>query len=200
MDTKLAWVAQSVDTLYSLIGRDPFILKNIDAFPFVHSPLHEASATGKLAMALELIVLMPSFARKLNTRGYSPLHLAVENGQVEIAQELVKMDPSHVRLRGRGGATPLHHVVEKGDVDLLTEFLMASPMSIVDVNVKGETALHVAVWHGRYGELKVLTGWIQRMTHRNAASMETEVLNKQDLEGNTALHIAASDDKHQACT
>lgn len=103
MDTKLAWVAQSVDTLYSLIDRDPFILKNIDVSPFIHTPLHEASAIGKTDMAVELVVVMPSFARKLNTRGYSPLHLAVENHHVEIALELVKFDPNLVRLRGRGG-------------------------------------------------------------------------------------------------
>lgn len=90
--------------------------------------------------------------------------------------------------------------MEKGDVDLLTEFLMASPKSIVDVNVRGETALHIAVSNGRYEELKALTGWIHRMRQRDAASMETEVLNKKDLEGNTALHVAAYDDKHQACT
>lgn len=95
--------------------------------------------------------------------------------------------------------TPLHLVVEKGDVDLLTEFLMASPMSIVDVNVSGETALHVAVLNGRYEELKVLTGWIQRMSQRDAASIETEVLNKKNREGNTVLHVAAYENKQEAC-
>ncbi|XP_019089025.1 PREDICTED: ankyrin-2-like [Camelina sativa] len=198
MDRRLAWVTQSIDALYSLIDKDPSILQKIEASPYVHTPLHEASMFGKIDMAMELMVLMPSFTYKLNTRGYSPLHLAVENNQVEIALELVKFDPNLVRLRGRGGVTPLHLVVEKGGVDLLTEFIMACPKSILDVNVSGETALHMAVLNGRYEELKVLTGWIERMRQREAASMEKDILNRKDREGNTALHVAAYQNKHQA--
>ncbi|XP_019087311.1 PREDICTED: ankyrin repeat, PH and SEC7 domain containing protein secG-like [Camelina sativa] len=198
MDRRLAWVTQSIDALYSLVDKDPFILQKIEASPYVHTPLHEASMFGKIDMAIELMVLMPSFTYKLNTRGYSPLHLAVENNQVEIALELVKFDPNLVRLRGRGGVTPLHLVVEKGGVNLLTEFIMAFPKSILDVNVSGETALHMAVLNGRYEEIKVLTGWIERMRQREAASMEKDILNRKDREGNTALHVAAYQNKHQA--
>ncbi|EOA22604.1 hypothetical protein CARUB_v10003271mg [Capsella rubella] len=199
MDRRLAWVTQSIDALYSLIDKDPFILQKIEASsPYVHTPLHEASMFGKTLMAMELMVLMPSFTYKLNTRGYSPLHLAVENNQVEIALELVKFDPNLVRLRGRGGVTPLHLVVEKGGADLLTEFLMACPKSILDENVSGETALHMAVLNGRYEELKVLTGWLERMRQKGASSMERDILNRKDREGNTALHFAAYQNKHQA--
>lgn len=95
--------------------------------------------------------------------------------------------------------TPLHLVVEKGDVDLLTEFLMACPKSILDVNALGETALHTAVLKGRYEELKVLTGWIQRMRQSDAASIETDVINRKNRDGNTALHVAAYENKHEAC-
>ncbi|CAH8364340.1 unnamed protein product [Eruca vesicaria subsp. sativa] len=196
-DRKLLWVAESVEALYSILEKDPFILQSVSE-PYVHTPLHEASIHGKVDMAVELMMLAPSFATKLNTRGFSPLHLAVENCQVEIAIELIKFDPNLVRLRGRGGVTPLHHVVEKGDVDLLTEFLMASPKSLLDVNAVGETALHTAVLKGRYEELKVLTGWIQRMRQSDAASIESDVINRKNRDGNTALHVACYENKHEA--
>ncbi|CAH2035131.1 unnamed protein product [Thlaspi arvense] len=101
MDPRLIWVTQSgsVDALYSLIiQKDPCILQNTDVLPFTHTPLREASSTGKIDLAMELMILKPSFANKLNSDGFSPLHLAVENHQVELALELqlVKFDPNLV--------------------------------------------------------------------------------------------------------
>ncbi|KFK27071.1 hypothetical protein AALP_AA8G330500 [Arabis alpina] len=185
MDSKLFLVTQSgsVDALYSLIKKHPCMLQNADVLPFIHTPLHEASRTGKIDLAMELMILRPSFAKKLNSDGFSPLHLAIENRQVELALELVKFDPSLVRIHGRE--------------DLLTEFLLVCPESIRDANVKGETALHVTVANNRYEELKVLRGWMQRMRKIDASSTEIQVLNKRDREGNTALHLAASKNNHQ---
>ncbi|WZZ21150.1 hypothetical protein YC2023_122537 [Brassica napus] len=194
MDPRLFSVAQSVasvDALYSLIQADPCILQKVDVLPFVHTPLHEASSTGKIDLAVELMILQPSFAKKLNKDGLSPLHLAVENQHVELAQELIKFDPSLVRIRGRGGTTPLHLVAEKGDADLLTEFLFVCPESIRDANVNGETALHITVKNDRHEELEVLRGWMQRMLISDALSTEKHVLNTRDRDGNTALHLAA---------
>ncbi|ESQ43006.1 hypothetical protein EUTSA_v10013583mg [Eutrema salsugineum] len=200
MDPRLVLVTQSgsVDALYSLIQKDPCILQIVDVLPFIHTPLHEASSTGKTDLAMELMILKPSFAKKLNEDGFSPLHLAVENHQAELALELVKFDPTLVRILGRGGMTPLHLVAKKGDVNLLTEFLLACPESIRDANVNGETALHIVVMNKKYEELKVLTGWMQRMRESDALSTETHVLNKCDREGNTALHLAAYENNHKA--
>ncbi|CAH2069957.1 unnamed protein product [Thlaspi arvense] len=200
MKLSLLLVTQSgsVDDLYSLIQKDPCVLENVDVIPFIHTPLHEASSTGKMDLAMELMILKPSFAKKLNENGLSPLHLAVENHQVELAQELIKFDPSLIRIRGRGGMTALHLVAKKGDVDLLTEFLQACPESIRDVNVKGETALHIAVMNKKHEELKLITGWIQRRRKRDARSTEIHVLDRRDREGNTALHLAAYQNDHKA--
>ncbi|CAH2070045.1 unnamed protein product [Thlaspi arvense] len=199
MNSSLLLVTQSgsVDELYSLLQKDPCVLENVDVLPFVQTPLHEASSTGKMNLAMELMILKPSFAKKLNEYGFSPLHLAVENHQVELARELVKIDPSLVRIPGRGGMTALHLVAKKGGVDLLTEFLQACPQGIRDANVNGETALHIAVLNKKYEELKVLTGWLQRRRKSDAASTEVYVLDRRDREGDTALHVAAyqNDDK-----
>ncbi|CAN6976457.1 unnamed protein product [Brassica oleracea var. botrytis] len=200
MDPKLLRVAQSgsVNALYSLLQKDPCILQNVDVLPFIHTPLHEASSTGKIDLAMELMILKPSFAKKLNEDGLTPLHLAVENHQAELALELVKFDPSLVRIRGRGGMTPLHLVAKEGDVELLKEFILVCPESITDATLNGETALHIAVISDRYEELKVLRGWMQRMRKGDASTTEIQVLNKRDRKGNTALHLAAYNNNHQA--
>ncbi|WZZ89367.1 hypothetical protein YC2023_117946 [Brassica napus] len=128
------------------------------------------------------MVLQPSFAKKLNTEGFSPLHLAVQNHQSELAKELIMFDSTLVRIPGRGGMTPLHHV------------------SIRDTNLNGETAFQITVMNDKYKELKILRGWVQRLHNSDSSSTENYVLNKCNREGNTALHLAADKNNHQACS
>ncbi|KAJ4875642.1 Ankyrin repeat family protein [Raphanus sativus] len=160
MDPKLLWITRSgnVDALYSLIAKEPCLLKNLDVLPFIHTPLHEASSTGKTNLAMELIVLQPSFAKKLNTEGFSPLHLAVENHHSDLAKELILFDSTLVRTPGRGGMTPLHHVVTIGDLDLLAEFLVICPESIRD-HLRMHCLLHLTVlishFHDCGGSIKI---------------------------------------------
>lgn len=96
--------------------------------------------------------------------------------------------------------TPVHLVAKKGNVELLTEFILVCPESIRDATINGETALHIAVINDRYEELKVLRGWMQRIRKADASTTEIQVLNKRDREGNTALHLAAYKNSHQACS
>ncbi|XP_010541886.1 PREDICTED: ankyrin repeat-containing protein NPR4-like [Tarenaya hassleriana] len=200
MDQRLTQAAQSgsVHELYDLIDDDPYVLDKIESVPFINTPLHAAAANGRTAFAMEMMNLKPSFAKKLNPNGFSPLHVALDKDQTRLALELLKFDPSLVRVRGRQGMMPLHLVVRKGDTELVTEFILACPECIRDVNVNGETALHIAVINDRYEELRVITGWVQRMRQKDASFLEIQVLNRRDQDGNTALHVAAYENKHEA--
>ncbi|KAG2311134.1 hypothetical protein Bca52824_022691 [Brassica carinata] len=191
MDPRLIVATQigNINELYEVIHENPYILESIDAVPFINTPLHVASASGNLPLAMEIMNLKPSIARKLNTNGLSPLHLAIEEGQTRLVQSLLKVDPDLLRLRGREGTTPFHQVVRRGETDLMTEFLLACPGCIRDANVNGETALHIAVLNDRYEELEVLLGWVQRLRQEDAESLEMQFVNKRDQDGNTALHL-----------
>ncbi|CAN7020681.1 unnamed protein product [Brassica rapa subsp. trilocularis] len=199
MDRRLQQAAESgsISDLYALIDENPCILENIDAMPFVNTPLHIAAACGKIAFSVEMLNLKPSFAKKLNTNGCSPLHLAVEKDQQELVTWLLRIDPSLAGVKGREGITLFHLLVLRGNVDLVVECLVTSPECIRDVSVTGQNALHLAVMNERFEVLQVLTGWIQRMSQRNARSIEYSVLNKMDLNGNTPLHLAAYKNDHQ---
>ncbi|KAF8101647.1 hypothetical protein N665_0202s0010 [Sinapis alba] len=200
MNSRLISAAQigTIDDLYALIHEDPYILETIDVVPFINTPLHVASAFGNLAFAMEMMNLKPSFARKLNTYGSSPLHIAIEEGQTRLTLGLIKLNPDLVRLRGKEGTTPFHMLVRRGELDLMTEFLLACPRCVKDVNVNGETPLHIAVMNDRYEELEVLVGWVQRLRQIDAELLEMQVLNRRDHNGNTALHIAAYQNKIKA--
>ncbi|KAF2546278.1 hypothetical protein F2Q70_00019926 [Brassica cretica] len=199
MDRRLQQAAESgsISDLYALIDENPCILENIDAMPFVNTPLHIAAASGKIAFAVEMLNLKPSFAKKLNTNGCSPLHLAVEKDQQELVTWLLRIDPSLAGVKGREGITLFHLLVLRANVDLVVECLITSPECIKDVSVNGQNALHLAVVNERFEVLQVLTGWIQRMSQKNARSIEYSVLNKKDLTGNTPLHRAAYKNDHQ---
>ncbi|CAG7868892.1 unnamed protein product [Brassica rapa] len=199
MDRRLQQAAESgsINDLYALIDENPCILENIDAMPFVNTPLHIAAASDKIAFAVEMLNLKPSFAKKLNTNGCSPLHLAVEKDQQELVTWLLRIDPSLAGVKGREGITLFHLLVLRGNVDLVVECLVTSPECIRDVSVTGQNALHLAVMNERFEVLQVLTGWIQRMSQKNARSIKYSALNKMDLTGNTPLHLAAYKNDHQ---
>nr|XP_018441850.1 PREDICTED: uncharacterized protein LOC108813717 isoform X2 [Raphanus sativus] len=166
MDPRLQQAAESgsIDGLYALIDENPYILENIDAVPFINTPLHVAAASGNIEFAMEMMNLKPSFARKLNTSGYSPLHLSVDKGHTDFVSWMLKHDHRLACVKERNGMTLFHYLVN---------------------------ALHLAVVNDRFEVLQVLTGWIQRTRQRNAGKNEFRFLNEEDFSYNTALHHAA---------
>ncbi|XP_071918198.1 ankyrin repeat-containing protein BDA1-like [Coffea arabica] len=182
----------NVDALYDLIQQAPEILSSINVVEYVDTPLHKAARAGQTEFAIELMTLMPSFAKKLNPQGLSPLHLAVMSEahepeerarKNETATALIKLDAELVRVKGRARMTPLHYVVIEDNLELLAEFLCACPKSINDLTIKHQSAVHIAVQERKSGALDVLLGWLSR---RN----KERVLRFKDNDRNTALHIA----------
>ena len=121
--------------------------------------------------------LKPSFARRLNQFGFSPLHLALQNEQIQLVLRLVSIDKVDLdRVKGKEGIT-LHFVTRQGNLDLLVNFLKACPECIEDVNVRSETALHIAAQSNMFEALEVLLGWLLKSHHEKAKYWENEVLN-----------------------
>ncbi|GLT51989.1 hypothetical protein SLA2020_253570 [Shorea laevis] len=194
MDERMRRVAQAgnIDDLYALIQENPFVLESFYEFPYVDTPLHLAAFEGHLDFVLEMMNLKPSFARKLNPAGFSPLHLALLNHQPLVVRELVRVDKDLIHVKGRGGLTSLHLATEKGDLELVAEFLEACPECITDVTIQGETAIQIAAKNNSFETLELLVRWLQKTTHKDSDVWNKEVLNRKDKQGNTILHIAAS--------
>ncbi|KAJ0250295.1 ANK_REP_REGION domain-containing protein [Hirschfeldia incana] len=184
---KLKKAAQEgdIERLYELIAEDPNILCHSDKVPFGETPLHIAAEKGQTHFAMELMILKPSLASKLNVSGFSPMHLALQNNHIRMVRGFVAIDSSLVSIKGRGGITPLHHVARTGDEELLSELLFACPSSIEDLTIKCETVVHIAVKNQQLMVFKVLLGWIKRVN-------KEEILDWKDEDGNTVFHIAAS--------
>ncbi|MBA0665287.1 hypothetical protein Goklo_005166, partial [Gossypium klotzschianum] len=142
---------------------------------------------------MEMMKLKPSFARKLNQQGLSPIHLALEKGHKEMVLRFLEIDKYLVRVRGKNGETPLHYICKVGNhAILLDRFLKACPDCIRDVTTENRSALHIATENNRLDVLQVLIRTLKKNNYY------WEELNRMDEHGNTALHIAASNNQTQA--
>ncbi|KAJ0105527.1 hypothetical protein Patl1_18363 [Pistacia atlantica] len=155
MNEKLMNCAEhgDVETLYSILGEDPYVLERLDQIPIVDTPIHRAASSGNTHLALEIASLKPSLAWKLNHLGFSPLHLALEHGNDQLVRGFIKTESELVRVKAKERITPLHYVAQTNNADLLAEFLTVCPSSIHDVTIRyilnftdedGNTALHIA--------------------------------------------------------
>ncbi|XP_059441855.1 ankyrin repeat-containing protein BDA1-like [Corylus avellana] len=125
----------------------------------------------------------------------TPLHIAASAGQVVL--QLLDVDEDLVRVQGREGGTPLHYAAQTEELDLLAEFIKVCPKSIEDVTIHRETVLHIALKRNMFDAFLLLLGWLRRAWFKNASLWEKKLLNWQDEEGNTVLHIAVSKNQPQ---
>ena len=191
-----------IETFYSkIIQEDVRILEVIEELPFVHTPLHIAASLGgteHIQFAMEMMRLKPSFARKLNLNGDSPIHLALQQWHTQMVHRLLQVDGDLVRVKGKKGRTPLHNVAAAAtteqQLDLLDKFLSDCPNSIEDVTIQNQTALHIALENNNLDAFKRLVRWLRKNKSENAM----EILNRQDEEGKTVLHVAVSKNQTEA--
>ncbi|XP_045790327.1 ankyrin repeat-containing protein BDA1-like [Trifolium pratense] len=189
---KLGGEEDNINLLYEAIEDNPSILDIIDSKQFVETPLHIAASRGQIQFANEIMNLKPSFASKLNPKGFSPIHLAMQENQNRMVLSFVDMNKDLVRVKGKGGLTPLHFASHNGDyVDLLAKFLLECPESIEDLTVKGETALHIAVKNNNYQALDLLVCILRKIIKKGARKFDYKILNRKDEADNTVLHILA---------
>ncbi|XP_039167218.1 ankyrin repeat-containing protein BDA1 [Eucalyptus grandis] len=184
---QLAIEHDDVDELHNLIEEEPELLDRLSKHPFPTTPLHIAAAAGKTEVAMEMVILKPSHARKLNPKGYSPVHLALQHQHYNIVRALISHDLKLIRVPGRGGITPLHYVAEKkgdNELELLVEFLCTCESSIEDLTSQCETVVHVALKNDNLKAFEFLFGWLKQFHLMR-------ILRWKDKDGNTALHIAA---------
>ena len=97
-----------IDAFYNIIREDVKLLKHIDEFPFVDTPLHISASAGHFPFSYEMMILKPSFVNKQNPDGYTPIYLALLNGHTEMVRQLLQHNANLVRVKGRECITPLH--------------------------------------------------------------------------------------------
>ncbi|MED6148243.1 hypothetical protein PIB30_051276 [Stylosanthes scabra] len=182
-----------INMLYDAIEHNPHVLEEMDAIPFVDTPLHSAAFVGHIEFCIEIMRLKPSFGLNLNKKGFSPVHIALLNNHYNLVRCLVEINEELVRVKGREGFTPFHFLCQSDsneNIRMLLEFLKICPDSIKDVNVRRESALHIAIRYGNLRALRVMFRWLEQNTLKDAKSLERSLPQKRDVAGNNILHLA----------
>ncbi|XP_043717855.1 ankyrin repeat-containing protein BDA1-like [Telopea speciosissima] len=185
---------EMIEELYKLLGEHPSVLDKADT-QFGENLLHVAAKHGNALLAAEIAILNPSLTKSLNQEGLSPLHIAAKKGHLDTVKKLLKVDKELCLFKGREMMVPLH-CAAKSDVNLnnkkvIEELLSACPKCITALTTQNETAFHIAVKSGSSQNFEALVKWIKGQ--RGGYN----ILSWKDQDGNTILHLAASERKHK---
>ncbi|PKI33063.1 hypothetical protein CRG98_046544 [Punica granatum] len=171
-NNRLKNAAEEGDTekLCAVIRNNPRILDLIDEIPFVDTPLHIAASSsdhertessheksddsshGRAKFSIEVAILKPSFARKLNPDGKggrTPLHVASEIAPPQLLAELLYVCPSSIEDVTAEWQTAVHVAVEAKKSEsfaVLTGWLLGVDRKNILQwkDTDGNTVLHVA--------------------------------------------------------
>lgn len=114
--------------------------------------------------------------------GWIPLHYAAHLGDVELVELLLENDKSLAYVTDEEGMSALHISAKKGHVGVMRAIITRCPDTCELLDKSSRTALHLAVESGKVGPVKFL---LQVSEFQN-------LINEQDIEGNTPLHLAAT--------
>ncbi|KAF8016219.1 hypothetical protein BT93_H1661 [Corymbia citriodora subsp. variegata] len=123
----------------------------------------------------------PEMMREGDDVGWTPLHYLACFGKVEAVRFLLQHNNSAAYDLDKEGQSALHIAAFQGEVNVIDELVKSCPDACDIINTRGQTALHAAVIGGRVNVIKYIQGM---------PNLEN-LINEQDTDGNTALHLAA---------
>ncbi|CAH8301639.1 unnamed protein product [Eruca vesicaria subsp. sativa] len=195
MDHRLFDAARSGDitTLQLLLQEDPLLLERF-SMSSLENPLHVSAFSGQADFTAEILRHKQDLALEPNQQGFSPLHIASALGKLEVVRALLSVGSKHVlcRLKDKDESLPLHCAVQRGRIQVVKELVSSFPESLKEVNASLETPLHVAVKNNQVEATKLLLEEIKKR------DMSPVIVNMENREGNTVLHLATLGKQLQA--
>uniref|UniRef100_A0A803NCM0 PGG domain-containing protein n=2 Tax=Chenopodium quinoa TaxID=63459 RepID=A0A803NCM0_CHEQI len=162
---------------------------------FMQSPLHVAVKKEHFNFVKEILRLKPELAEVVDQlKRSSPLHIAAarkegaglaepaEHGHEHIIKILLEEAPNMCFVHDQDGMTPLHVAAVNGNTQVLEVFLKKKRQAALERTARGETILHLCVKNCHLDTLKALV----------ESTYDLELLNSQDSDGNTVLHLAVA--------
>ncbi|KAK3433958.1 hypothetical protein EUGRSUZ_D01232 [Eucalyptus grandis] len=136
---------------------------------------------GSLTSWWKIVEKRPEVIRERDDMEWTPLHYVSCIGKEEEVKLLLRHDKSVAYDLDKEGDSALHIAAFQGHVKVIDELVKACPDACDIINNKWQTALHAAVLGGRVNAVKCIL---------RTPNLE-DLVNEQDIGGNTALHLAA---------
>ncbi|KAJ6291411.1 hypothetical protein OIU76_023477 [Salix suchowensis] len=168
---------EMLSILMLAIPHDVDLLKNLKG----KSPVH-AAVQGRKREILERIAKeKPDLLRQKDEQGENPLHCAAFLGYVWETQFLLKVYRDGAIQKNNEGNMPIHVASKKGRVGVVDAYISEWSDPTEFLNTKRQNILHVAAEKGRHQVVKHI------LQNQNLE----QLINMQDLDGNTPLHLAS---------
>ncbi|CAM0879059.1 unnamed protein product [Alopecurus aequalis] len=180
----LAVMSRSVDTARAIV------VSHCDASaagPNSQNALHAAVLQCSEMVAL-LLQWRPALASNVDINKSSPLHFAASDGDFSIIEALLTHSPpSTAYLQDTDGSSALHAAALMGHLAAVRLLLRLCPACADIRDNQGRNFLHAAA----------MKGCSSIMSYVIKNKMLAHLLNKQDREGNTPLHLAVARGEHK---
>ncbi|KAL5202394.1 hypothetical protein ABZP36_013346 [Zizania latifolia] len=150
------------------------------AGPDSQNALHVAVLQSQEMVSL-LLQWRPELATCLDRNQSTPLHFASSDGDCGIIKTILSQAPSSTAyLQDSEGLSALHAAALMGHAAAVRLLLQLSPASADIHDIHGRSFLHAAATRGH----------VSIVSHATKNRMLEHLLNEQDKEGNTPLHLA----------
>lgn len=123
----------------------------------------------------------PNFIKLRDGEGRTPLHHAAWLGNLGAVRYLLSQNTASAFQRDKSGSCPIHLASAKGRLATIKLLLQYCPAPTELLDSRGRNILHLAAENGRYGIVKYILD----------SPVLEELLNMEDLQGNTPLHLAS---------
>lgn len=123
----------------------------------------------------------PSAIAEEDDLGHNPLHYAALFGRVDVIELFLADKDSIAYKKSKAGMSAFHIAAKNGFITVMRELITSCPDICELLNCKSQTALHLAVEGGQNNAVKYLLETLGSYGF----------INKQDKDGNTALHVAS---------
>ena len=123
----------------------------------------------------------PSAIEQGENLGCTPLHIAAGMGNVKLVKLFLENRTSPAYVKDQKGLCAFHIAAKEGNVLVMKELITACPDIYELLDNRGRTALHVAAE----------SGWWEAVNFFLERPDLEGLINEQDEEGNTPMHLAA---------
>ncbi|KAF8391775.1 hypothetical protein HHK36_022009 [Tetracentron sinense] len=168
--------------------------------PYAHdwpkglTALHAAALWNNYGIAELVVKKKPELIKEQDIYGRTALHYAASyhkyNEECEVVKLLLEWDSSVAYIQDKDGRSALHFAAGKGDDGVTEEITRCYPDAVDLVDNRGQNAFHYCM-NGCHLKSSPLAYYYIKVLHCLMSKVrDDEVLNQQDNDGNTPLHLA----------